>query len=34
MTKNWSDKNDKYKIWCPQLQEESLTENLNIMWCN
>ncbi|XP_068975179.1 phosphorylated adapter RNA export protein isoform X2 [Bombus flavifrons] len=28
MTKNWSDRNDKYKIWCPQLQEESLTENL------
>ncbi|XP_003695489.2 phosphorylated adapter RNA export protein [Apis florea] len=27
-TKNWSDKNDKYKIWCTQLQEESLTEDL------
>lgn len=28
MTKNWLDKNDKYKIWCTQLQEESLTEDL------
>ncbi|XP_017882966.2 phosphorylated adapter RNA export protein isoform X2 [Ceratina calcarata] len=26
--KNWRDKNDKYKIWCTQVQEESLTENL------
>lgn len=28
MTKNCLDKSDKYKIWCTQLQEESLTENL------
>ncbi|CAL7945806.1 unnamed protein product [Xylocopa violacea] len=28
VTKNWGDKNDKYKIWCTQLQEDSLTENL------
>ncbi|OAD46975.1 Phosphorylated adapter RNA export protein [Eufriesea mexicana] len=28
MTKNWGDRNDKYKIWCTQLQEESLTEDL------
>lgn len=28
LTKNWKDKNDKYKIWCTQLQEDSLTEDL------
>lgn len=28
MTKNWGERNDKYKIWCTQLQEESLTEDL------
>ncbi|KAK1120241.1 hypothetical protein K0M31_012606 [Melipona bicolor] len=28
MAKNCLDKSDKYKIWCTQLQEESLTENL------
>ena len=28
LTKNWEGKNDKYKIWCTQLQEESLTEDL------
>ena len=26
--KNWGAKNDKYKIWCTQLQEDSLTEDL------
>ncbi|XP_076244880.1 phosphorylated adaptor for RNA export [Calliopsis andreniformis] len=28
MPKDWKDKNDKYKIWCTQLQEDSLTEDL------
>lgn len=28
MAKSWGDKNDKYKIWCTQLQEDTLTENL------
>lgn len=27
-TKNWGGKSDKYKIWCTQLQEDSLTEDL------
>ncbi|XP_053983872.1 phosphorylated adapter RNA export protein [Hylaeus anthracinus] len=27
-TKNWGGRSDKYKIWCTQLQEESLTEDL------
>lgn len=26
--KNWTNKNDKYKVWCTQVQEESLTEDL------
>ncbi|KOC71176.1 Phosphorylated adapter RNA export protein [Habropoda laboriosa] len=28
LSKNWGDQNDKYKIWCTQLQEDSLTEDL------
>ncbi|XP_043256328.1 phosphorylated adapter RNA export protein [Colletes gigas] len=26
--KNWGDRSDKYKIWCTQIQEDSLTEDL------
>ncbi|XP_078041905.1 phosphorylated adaptor for RNA export [Augochlora pura] len=26
--KGWGNKNDKYKIWCTQVQEDSLTEDL------
>nr|XP_031841970.1 uncharacterized protein LOC116431117 [Nomia melanderi] len=26
--KSWENKNDKYKIWCTQMQEDSLTEDL------
>ncbi|XP_014488298.1 PREDICTED: phosphorylated adapter RNA export protein [Dinoponera quadriceps] len=28
LTKDWTNKNDKYKVWCTQVQEESLTEDL------
>ncbi|XP_076652634.1 phosphorylated adaptor for RNA export [Halictus rubicundus] len=27
-TKDWENKNNKYKIWCTQVQEDSLTEDL------
>lgn len=28
LSKDWPNKNDKYKVWCKQMQEESLTEDL------
>ncbi|EFN79885.1 phosphorylated adapter RNA export protein [Harpegnathos saltator] len=28
LPKDWTNKNDKYKVWCTQVQEESLTEDL------
>lgn len=28
LPKDWTNRNDKYKVWCTQVQEESLTEDL------
>lgn len=28
LSNNWGTNNDKYKVWCTQVQEESLTEDL------
>ncbi|KAI4489853.1 hypothetical protein M0804_004035 [Polistes exclamans] len=28
LSNNWGPNNDKYKVWCTQIQEESLTEDL------